>query len=167
MHPKTRLQQLLCLWCVEGVPLEVEERIQVRKLYLLCVLLFLQAPSVAAMDTASTTSTTRQSSVQLAGFDELLLVTTLVCISAIAVWQGLKALWSDGFSEVAVQNDNWLDLNDCRGWLRELFRLKLTDWKENRAQSWPMDLEATLMDENQSILHRCRPGSEQWSQGLS
>ena len=37
MHSKTRLQQLLCLWCFEGVPLEVEERIQVRKLYLLCI----------------------------------------------------------------------------------------------------------------------------------
>ena len=92
MHPKMRLQQLVCLWCFEGVPLEAEERIQVRKLYLLCVLLALQTPSVAAMDTASTTSTPRQSSVQLAGFDELLLVTTLVCISAIAVWEGLRAL---------------------------------------------------------------------------
>ena len=92
MHPKMRLQQLLCLWCFEGVPLEAEERIQVRKLYLLCVLLALQTPSVAAMDTTPTTSTSRQSSVQLAGFDELLLVTTLVCISAIAVWEGLRAL---------------------------------------------------------------------------
>ena len=73
MHPKTRLQQLLCLWCFEGVPLELDERIQVRKLYLLCVLLALQARSVAAVEMTAASTSSRQSSLQLTGFDELLL----------------------------------------------------------------------------------------------
>ncbi|CAE7409265.1 GIP [Symbiodinium necroappetens] len=80
MHGKIRLWELLALWNFRGLPEEAMQALQMKTLYLTCLIwAMLVQPSTAADATSA--------KIQVAGIDELFVVTLLVCITAVVMWE--------------------------------------------------------------------------------
>ena len=89
MHPKIRLWELLSMWNFEGLPGDAMDALQSRATYLACLVLAMMCqPSQAeGLDES-------RRPVQVTGIDELLLVTLLVCVTTVAVWEAAKWIFS-------------------------------------------------------------------------
>ncbi|CAE7573274.1 TY1B-DR3, partial [Symbiodinium sp. CCMP2456] len=83
MHPKMRLWELLSMWGFEGLPGDAVEALQSKATYLACLVLAMMCQPTEAKEVSA-------ASIQVAGMDELLLVTVLVCIATVAVWEAAK-----------------------------------------------------------------------------
>ncbi|OLP91876.1 Copia protein [Symbiodinium microadriaticum] len=85
MHPKMRLWELLTLWGFKDLPGEAVEALEAKNAYLaLLVMARLVCPAEAEEDQ------TARSGLKSVGVDELFLVTVLVCITAVAMWEAGK-----------------------------------------------------------------------------
>ena len=85
MHPKMRLWELLLLWGFRHLPTEAVQALCAKGAYLAMLVLALAAVPSKADDATKTR-------VQSVGVDELLMVTVVVCIAAVACWEMLKWL---------------------------------------------------------------------------
>ena len=85
MHPKMRLWELLLLWGFRHLPTEAVQALCAKGAYLAMLVLALAAVPSRADDATKTR-------VQSVGVDELLMVTVVVCIAAVACWEMLKWL---------------------------------------------------------------------------
>ncbi|CAE7665157.1 HCF244, partial [Symbiodinium sp. CCMP2456] len=83
MHGKVRLWELLSLWGFRGLPDEAIQALHTKSLYLTCLIWAMMMQPVTANDSTNTR-------IQMAGVDELLLVTVLVCFTAVTVWELIK-----------------------------------------------------------------------------
>ena len=84
MHGKVRLWELLALWGFQGLPEEALKALQAKSLYLACLVWAMMIqPSTATVEPTS-------AKIQVAGMDELLIVTVLVCFTAVVVWELVK-----------------------------------------------------------------------------
>ena len=108
LHSKARLAELMSLWGFVGGPLmRINE--QVRVAALLCVIIALHAVPAEATSASSATRT-----VPLAGWDELTVVTILVCIAAVGMWELGKKLgsWVLGIREETTKERRLRKLRD-------------------------------------------------------
>ncbi|CAE7873452.1 TY1B-NL2 [Symbiodinium microadriaticum] len=85
MHPKMRLWELLTLWGFKDLPYEAVEALEAKSAYLA---LLVMALIVTPADAEEEPSESRR--LQSIGVDELMLVTVLVCIAAVSLWEVLK-----------------------------------------------------------------------------
>eukprot|EP00439_Symbiodinium_sp_Y106_P022158 s6090_g2.t1 len=85
MHPKMRLWELLTLWGFKDLPVEAVEALEAKSAYLAMLVLALMVCPAGADDNPS-----EKSKLQSIGIDELMLVTVLVCITAVALWEMAK-----------------------------------------------------------------------------
>ncbi|CAE7477248.1 GIP, partial [Symbiodinium sp. CCMP2456] len=95
LHSKVRMSELMTLWGFIGGPLaRISDRVKLATL--ICVIVALQAAPAEASEVSSP-----QRSVPLAGWDELTLVTVLVCIAAVGMWELVKRVisWVLGIRE--------------------------------------------------------------------
>ncbi|CAE6961298.1 RE1, partial [Symbiodinium sp. CCMP2456] len=83
MHPKMRLWELLSMWGFEGLPGDAVEALQSKATYLACLVLAMMCQPSEAKEVSA-------APIQVAGMDELLFVTVLVCIATVAVWEAAK-----------------------------------------------------------------------------
>ena len=88
MHPKMRLWELLLLWGFRQLPLEATQALNAKGLYMSMLVLALMFQTARAEDQPTTRT------IQSVGIDELLMVTLLVCVAAIAVWEAAKGCFS-------------------------------------------------------------------------
>ena len=108
LHSRVRMSELMSLWGFVGGPL-ARASDQMRAAALLCLIIALQAMPAEA---SSTTSSSR--TVALAGWDELTVVTVLVCISAVGMWELGKRLgsWFLGIREETAKERRLRKLRD-------------------------------------------------------
>ena len=85
MHPKMRLWELLLLWGFRSLPAEAVQALCAKGAYLAMLALALAVVPSKAEDATKTR-------LQSVGVDELLMVTIVVCIAAVACWEALKWL---------------------------------------------------------------------------
>ena len=85
MHPKMRLWELLLLWGFRSLPAEAVQTLCAKGAYLAMLALALAVVPSKAEDVTKTR-------LQSVGVDELLMVTIVVCIAAVACWEALKWL---------------------------------------------------------------------------
>ncbi|CAE7633900.1 GIP [Symbiodinium sp. CCMP2456] len=83
MHGKVRLWELLSLWGFRGLPEEAIQALHAKSLYLTCLIWAMMIQPATANDTTDTR-------IQMAGVDELLIVTVLVCFTAVTIWELFK-----------------------------------------------------------------------------
>ena len=111
MHPRTRLLDLLRQLGIEGLPQEAVCAQLARAIALHCIMVALErVPGAQASDTEEP-----KEPLASAGMDELLLVSGLVAVVAILVWELAK--WLVGCVRRSVRKENKLKR------LRELARL--------------------------------------------
>ena len=117
MHGKVRLWELLALWSFRGLPEEAVQALQMKSLYLACLIWAMMIqPSTAAAENAS-------AKIQVAGIDELLIVTVLVCITAVVMW------------ELGKNAVKWL-LKACRESPKQKRLRKLREAAKAAAEEW-------------------------------
>ncbi|CAE7214330.1 RE1 [Symbiodinium microadriaticum] len=108
LHSRVRMSELMSLWGFVGGPLTRANE-QMRAAILLCLIIALQAIPAEA-----TSATSSSRTVALAGWDELTVVTVLVCISAVGVWELGKRLssWLLGIREETAKERRLRKLRD-------------------------------------------------------
>ncbi|CAE7242183.1 unnamed protein product, partial [Symbiodinium sp. CCMP2456] len=108
LHSKLRMSELMSLWGFIGGPLaRINERVKIATL--LCVIIALQTVPVEASETSSPPKT-----VSLAGWDELTVVTVLVCIAAVGLWELVKkgVAWVLGIRDETTKERRLRKLRD-------------------------------------------------------
>lgn len=108
LHSKVRMSELMTLWGFIGGPLaRISDRVKLATL--ICVIVALQAAPAEASEVLSP-----QRSVPLAGWDELTLVTVLVCIAAVGMWELVKRVisWALGIREETSKERRLRKLRD-------------------------------------------------------
>ncbi|CAE6949120.1 GIP [Symbiodinium sp. CCMP2592] len=98
MQTKMRLWELLTLWGFKDLPQEAVQGLNTKSAYMAMLVLALMISPARADDG----TTPARTGLQAVGVDELMLVTLLVCIAAVAIWEAMK-----GATKFAT------------GWLRE------------------------------------------------
>ena len=86
MHSKMRLWELLRLWGFKDLPEEAVQALNTKGLYLAMLAM---AMLITPVDASSTSSKASLSTVDV---DELLLVTVLVCVTAVVAWEAIKGV---------------------------------------------------------------------------
>ena len=97
LHGKVRLAELMSLWGFIGGPLaKINDKVKIATL--MCLMIALQAVPTEAAEVAEKVP---GRNVSLAGLDELTVVTLLVCIAAVSMWELGKriAFWALGIRE--------------------------------------------------------------------
>ena len=110
LHGKVRLAELMNLWGFVGGPLaRINDKSKVAML--MCLIVALMATPTEA---TAPTQEIEKKAVQLAGFDELTVVTVLVCIAAVAIWELGKRLgcWLLGIKEETAKERRLRRLRD-------------------------------------------------------
>ena len=83
MVTQERLWELLGLWgCIGGKVARAWDKLKIKMLIFAMMVVSMVMPAAG-----SSTTRAEKEAIQISGFDELLLVTTLVCVAAIAIWQ--------------------------------------------------------------------------------
>ena len=88
MHPKMRLWELLLLWGFRQLPVEATQALNAKGLYMSMLVLALMFQTARAEDQPTTRT------IQSVGIDELLMVTLLVCVATVAIWEAAKSCFS-------------------------------------------------------------------------
>lgn len=96
MHPKARLWELLLLWGFKDLPKEANECLQMKSMYLACLVMAMMCQPAQGQDTEEA-----RKPIQIAGVDELVLVTALVCVATVALWEAFK--WTVSFVKRACR----------------------------------------------------------------
>ncbi|CAE7577689.1 RE1 [Symbiodinium sp. CCMP2456] len=121
LHGKVRLAELMGLWGFVGGPLAgINNRVKVATLLYLIVAL--QATPTEATEVKEAGE---KGGVKLAGLDELTLVTLLVCIAAVSIWELLKRItcWMLGIREETTKErrlrrlETWREPQLRRSWI--------------------------------------------------
>ena len=86
MHSKMRLWELLRLWGFKDLPEEAVQALNTKGLYLAMLAMAMLITPVDA------SSTSPKASLSTVGVDELLLVTVLVCVTAVVAWEAIKGV---------------------------------------------------------------------------
>ncbi|CAE7352485.1 RE1, partial [Symbiodinium necroappetens] len=146
LHGKVRLAELMNLWGFVGGPLaRINDKTRVAVLMCLMVAL-LATPTEAAVPTQEI----EKKAVQLAGFDELTVVTVLVCIAAVAMWELGKRLgcWLLGIKEETAKERRLRRLRDLARTAaqEELDREYLKREIEVETEAWKRPLKAASSD---------------------
>ena len=89
LHPQARLLELLRLWCFQGASLRQCETEQLKAACLMCLVMAVLAQPAEAVRETDPEPATR---LQIIGLDEITIVTLLVCIAAIALWEAAQAV---------------------------------------------------------------------------
>ena len=84
-HPKMRLWELLSLWGFRGLPSEAVKALNAKSVYLSMLTLAMMMQTVRAEESGQ-----ERTRLQSVGVDELLVVTVLVCVAAVATWEAMK-----------------------------------------------------------------------------
>ena len=159
LHGKVRQAELMKLWGFLGGPLENLDD-HVKLTYLLCVIIALHALPAEAADTTTPTRT-----VSLAGWDELTLVTMLVCITAVALWELVKrgASWLFGIRDETAKERRLRRLRDVArsAAQEELDRETLRRELEAETASLRRPLRSTFSDPATSATRDTRTTSTQ------
>ena len=87
LHPRGRLVELLHLWGFQGLAVQTSGTVQLKTLYVLCVMVVLAALPVAA---AEDHDQQPKASLKVMGLDELTFLTLVICVAAIGLWEFLK-----------------------------------------------------------------------------
>ena len=89
MHPKVRLWELLLLWGFKDLPKEAGEALQMKAMYMTCLILAMMCQPASADEESEDLT---KAAIPGVGFNELLVVTVVVCIATVGVWEMLKWL---------------------------------------------------------------------------
>ena len=105
LHPQARLLELLRLWCFQGASLRQCETEQLKAACLTCLVMALLAQPAGAVRETDPEPATR---LQIIGLDEITIVTLLVCIAAIALWEAAKQDFADcGSWQLRPREQSW------------------------------------------------------------
>eukprot|EP00439_Symbiodinium_sp_Y106_P067286 s1140_g11.t1 len=144
LHSKLRLSELMNLWGFIGGPLaRISDKVKIATV--LCYLVALNAVPVEAADVAL-----GERNVSLAGWDELTLVTVLVCIAAVGIWEFFKraVAWMLGIKEETAKERRLRRLREVARTAaqEELDREYLKREIEVEAETLRWPLKATASD---------------------
>ena len=158
LHSKVRLAELMNLWGFVGGPLS-QLGDQVRLAYLLCLIVALQAVPVEGADLSSGRN------VSIAGWDEPTVVTVLVCIAAIGIWELIKRgiCWALGIKEETSKERRLRRLRDMArsAAQEELDRECLRREIEVESEAWRRPLAASSSEPMPTMRKQFRTTSTQ------